>query len=102
MAVRALPPVAWTILRARLLQDRHAPRVAERRLEDQVPVGVHRALDDRLAEAPGGADDDHAREAAFRVDREHDAGAAEVRPDHRLHPDGERDLRVWSKPSISR
>ena len=70
------------------------PRSAEQRLEDQVFVRIDRALDDGFAEAPGGADDHHAGEAGLGVDREHDAGAAEVGAHHPLHADRERHLQM--------
>jgi hypothetical protein len=83
------------LLRAKaLLQDRPQARVGQEWLEHLVLVGVHRALDDVLAEPPGGVDQHRVVEAGLRVDREHHPGAAEVRAHHLLHADRQRHLGV--------
>ena len=69
-------------------------RLGEQRLEDLVFVGIDRALHDVLAEAPGGVDQHDLGEAGLGVDREHDAGAAQVGAHHLAARRRERDLHV--------
>jgi len=57
-------------------------------------IGVHRSLDDRLAQAVGGRDQDDVLEARFRVDGEDDTRGPDVGADHLLHTDGQEDRLV--------
>ena len=77
-----------------LLDDGCAAGLVEQRLEDEVFVGVDRALHHRFAEPPGGTDHGHARKAGVGVDGEHHPGAADVGSDHPLHADRERHIEV--------
>ncbi len=67
---------------------------AEGRLEDPEFVGVELSLDDGLAQTVGAVDHHHVPGAALRVEREHDAGGAEVGSDHVLDADREADVQV--------
>ena len=60
-------------------------------LVDVELVGIHRALNDRLAESVGGGDEHHVAESGVGVEREHDARGAEIAPHHVLHADGQGD-----------
>jgi hypothetical protein len=82
------------LLRAEPLLEDGAEALRQGRLEHVVFVRVHRALHDAFAEPVSGVDQHGIREAGLRVDREHDAGRREVRPDHFLDADRQRDLRV--------
>jgi hypothetical protein len=79
---------------AGLLDNRLEAGFVQQRLEHLVFVGVHGALNDVLAQAPGGIDQHHLVEAGFGVDGEHHAGAADVGADHQLHADRQRHLVV--------
>ena len=79
---------------ARLFDDRLEIGLAEERFVDLIFIGVHRALDDIFAKAPGGVDQHGLVEARFGVDREHHAGAGNVGADHLLDADRQRHLRV--------
>ena len=61
--------------------------------ENAVFVRCHESLDDVLAEAVSGADEHRVAEAGLRVDGEHHAGAGEVRADHVLDADAQRDAK---------
>ena len=63
-------------------------------LEDVELVGVHLALDDVLAQAPGGGDEHHVAEAGLGVEREQDAARGEVGAHHLLHAHRERHRHV--------
>ena len=52
--------------------DRHTCVIIQQRLEDQVFVGVHHALDHGLAQAPGAIDQYRAGKAGVGIDTEHD------------------------------
>lgn len=66
----------------------------EKRLEHDVLVRIHCTLNHRLAKTPGCADHDCVRKARFRVDREDDAGAGEIRADHPLDADRQCDFKM--------
>ena len=66
----------------------------QQRLEHLVLIGIDGALHHVLAEPPGGIDEYDPVEPRLGVDREHDAGPAQIRTDHELHPDRERDFHV--------
>jgi len=74
-----------------LFLDDGPESVLQRRLEDVEFIGVHRSLDDRLAQAVGGRDQDDVLEARFRVDGEDDARGPDVGAHHLLHTDGQED-----------
>ncbi len=78
----------------RLFNDRGERGVGEERLEDLILVGIDGALHDVFAEPPGGVDDHDLVEARLGVDREHDAGAGEIRAHHVLDADRQRDFLV--------
>ncbi len=62
---------------------------------EHVPlVGVHRALDHVLAQAPGPGDVDGVPESGLGVDGEHDPAAGQIGADHLLHCDGQVDREV--------
>jgi hypothetical protein len=64
------------------------------RLEDEVLVRIHHALDDVLAQAVDAGDEDDLVEARLRVEGEDDARAGQVRADHLLDANREVDLLV--------
>ena len=72
------------------LQDRRAFR-SQGRLVDVKLVGVHRSLDDPLAEPVRGGDEHRLVEAGFGVHGEHDPCRPDVGADHLLHARRERD-----------
>ncbi len=79
------------LLRPELLLDDGPESALQRRLEDVELVGVHRPLDDGLAEAVGRRDQHGVLEAALGVDREDDPRGPDVGTDHFLHADGQED-----------
>jgi hypothetical protein len=66
----------------------------ERRLEHAVLVGRDRSLYHIFAEAVGRIDQHDVPEARLGIEREHHARGAEVRTNHALHSNRQRDLRV--------
>ena len=82
----ALPPT-------RLAQDRR-PAGREVALVDVELVGIDGALHHRLAQAIGRGDEHHLVEAGLGVEREHDAGGAQVAAHHALHARRQRDVGV--------
>ena len=78
----------------RLFDDRDQRRIGQERLEDLIFVGIDGALHDVFAEAPGRVDDHNLVESSLSVDREHHAGAAEVRAHHVLDADRKRDFQM--------
>src|SRR5690606_38602531 len=77
-----------------LVDDRFGPRLREKRFEYDISVRVYAPLDDGLTQPPGGADDDSIWKAGFGIDREHDARSAQVRTDHLLNADRQRNLEM--------
>ncbi len=51
-------------------------------------------MHDRFAQSVRGGDEDHLVEARLGVEREHDAGRAQVAAHHPLNARGKRDLRI--------
>ncbi len=64
--------------------------VGKAELRDVELVGIHRALDDGLAQAVARGDEHHFAEARLGVHREHDARGAQVASHHALHAGGDR------------
>ena len=77
-----------------LLDDRRQRSLGQKWLEHLILIGIDCALNDVLAETPGGVDQDDLVEAGLGIDGEHDAGAAEIGPDHALDADRQRDLHM--------
>ena len=78
-------------LAAEILAQHRAASGAQRRLVDVEFIRIDRALHDRLAQTIRGGDEHHVAKAGVGVEREHDAGAAEIAAHHVLNADGERD-----------
>ena len=73
-----------------LFDDRPAFALAQQRLEYHELVRIHVSLDHAFAEAPGTVDPYHVAEARLGIEREHDAGRAEIRAHHALYAHRER------------
>ena len=77
-------------LAAEILSQDGAPARAQRRLVDIKLIRVDGALHHGLAQAIGGRDENHIAKTRIRIEREHDAGRAQIAAHHVLHADGER------------
>ena len=75
---------------AEILSDDRAAARAQRRLVNVELIRIDGALHHGLAQAISGRDKDHIAEARIRIQREHDAGRAQVAAHHVLHADRER------------
>ena len=77
-----------------LLDDRRQRPLGQKRLEHLILIRIDRALNHVLAKTPGCVDQDDLVESGLGIDGEHDAGAAEIGPDHALDADRQRDLHM--------
>ena len=78
----------------RLVDDRGQVVIVQKRLVDLVFVRVDMALHHVFTQPPRRVDQHDLVKPAFRVDREHDARAGQVRADHVLYADRQGDFEV--------
>ena len=74
-------------------EDR-AKALLKRRLEDVVLIGIDRALHDVFSQSECGVDQHYIAESGLGVEREHHPRSRQIRADHPLHADRERDLQM--------